>query len=79
MLELLAPCIGVSELLTPDRGVLNITSGRFFTTGSSLPKAETSAAGWLAAPAFLDDAAEFSAPAEEFAIENLLEESPSLF
>jgi hypothetical protein len=45
MLELLAHCSGVSELLIPGKGVLDVTSGRFRATGSSLPLAQTSTAG----------------------------------
>jgi hypothetical protein len=50
VLELLASCIGVSELLTLERRGLDITSGRFFTSESSLPMAETSAVDSLVAP-----------------------------
>lgn len=37
VLKQLVHCSGVSELLTPDREVFDVTSGRFLTTGSSLP------------------------------------------
>jgi hypothetical protein len=62
MLELIASCSGVSELLTPERRVLDVTSGRFLTTGLFLSLAETSTAGLLVAPAPLDDPPELSAP-----------------
>jgi hypothetical protein len=61
MLELLAPCTGVSELPTPEGRVLNVTSGGFLTAGSSLPLAETSTASFLVAPVPLDGAPEQSA------------------
>jgi hypothetical protein len=43
--ELLAPSSGVSELLTPKREVLDVTTYRYLTTGSSLSLAETSPVG----------------------------------
>jgi hypothetical protein len=36
VLELLSPCSGISELLTSERRVLDVTLDRFLTTSSSL-------------------------------------------
>jgi hypothetical protein len=52
----------VSELLTLKRRVLDDTSGRFLSTGLSLPLAETSTVGSLFGPAPLDGAPELSVP-----------------
>jgi hypothetical protein len=65
MLELLAPCSGVSILLTPKIGVLVITLDRFLTIGWSLPLAE-----------FADCT---HPPAEEYLVGITLEGSPSSF
>jgi hypothetical protein len=62
MLEVLPPCSGVSVLLSPKRGVLGFTSGRFLTTGSSVPLAEISKAGSLVAAGPLTGAPELPAP-----------------
>jgi hypothetical protein len=51
----------VSALLTPKREVLDFISGRFLSTGSSLPLAEISAADSMVADGFLNGAPELSA------------------
>jgi hypothetical protein len=60
--EILAPCSGVSVSLTPKREVPGFTSGRFLTTGLSLPLAEISAEGSLIATGPLNSAPELPAP-----------------
>jgi hypothetical protein len=60
--EILAPCSGVSVPLTPKREVPGFTSGRFLTTGSSLPLAEITAAGSLVAAGPLNGAPELRVP-----------------
>jgi hypothetical protein len=62
VLELLASCNGVSELLTPKREVLSVTSSRFLTIISSLPLAETSTAGSLVASVPLNGVPELPGP-----------------
>jgi hypothetical protein len=42
MLDLLAPCSGISELLAPERRVLDVTLNNLLTTDSSLSLAEIS-------------------------------------
>jgi hypothetical protein len=68
VLELLAPCSVVSEIPVPER-FLDVTSGVFLTTGSSLPLAETSTTGSLVAPEVPP------APAGELTVEIHLEGS----
>jgi hypothetical protein len=51
----------MSELLTPGRGVSDVTSGRFLTAVSSLSLAETSTTCSLVAPSPLDGVPELSA------------------
>jgi hypothetical protein len=46
----------MSELLAAKREVFGLTSGRFLTTGSSLPLAELSTAGSLVAAGPLNSA-----------------------
>jgi hypothetical protein len=62
VLELLAPCSGMSELLIPKRGVLSLTSGRFLANGSSLSLAEISTAGSLVAAGPLNGVPELPVP-----------------
>jgi hypothetical protein len=57
-----APCGVMSATLAPIREVSGFTSGRFRTTGSSLPLAEAPAAGLLIATSPLNGTPEFSAP-----------------
>jgi hypothetical protein len=61
MLEILAPCSDMSVLLTPKRRVLGLISGRFLTTGLSLPLAEISTAGLLVATGPLNGTQELPA------------------
>jgi hypothetical protein len=60
--EVLASCSGVLVSRTPKREFPGFTSGRFLTTVSSLPLAETSAAGSLVATGPLNGAPELPAP-----------------
>jgi hypothetical protein len=62
VLELLASCSGMSELLTLKKGVFCLTSGRFPTIGSSLPLAEISAAFLMVATGTLNSELELPAP-----------------
>jgi hypothetical protein len=66
--ERLAPCSGVSVTLTPKGEVPGFISGRFLTTGLSLPLAEISAAGSLVATGPLNGAPELLAPAQEYSL-----------
>jgi hypothetical protein len=52
----------MSELLTPEREILDVTFSTFLNTGSCLPLAEISVAGSPVAPAPLDGAIELPAP-----------------
>jgi hypothetical protein len=69
LLEILAPCSGMSVLRTPKRRVYGFTSGRFLTTGLSLPLAEISTTSLLAADGPLSSAPELPVPAEGFLVE----------
>jgi hypothetical protein len=70
--EILAPCSGVSVLLTSKREVPGFTSGRFLTTRLSLPLAEITAAGLLVAAGPLNGAPELSAPCRSISHRDLL-------
>jgi hypothetical protein len=61
--------------MTPKREVLDISSGRFLTTGSSLPLAEITTADLQVASRPLDVAPELPTPAEEFLVGISLEGS----
>jgi hypothetical protein len=62
VLEVLAPCSGMSVLLTLKRVVFVFISDRVRTAGSSLSLAEISTAGSLVATGLLDGAPELPAP-----------------
>jgi hypothetical protein len=62
MLELLAPCSGVSVLLIPRRGAHSFTLGRVLTIGLPLPMPEIFTACLLVATGPLNSALELPAP-----------------